>query len=132
MSGKHVGFGLIGTGMAAGFHAQELRHVEGAKLVAVCSRDETKVRRFAEEHRAAAWYTDYHHLLDDDNVDVVCVLTPTGLHSEMTVAASRAGKHVLVDKPLETTLAKADEMIRKDAEWSGDEFVQQSDALARG
>jgi predicted dehydrogenase len=107
-----VGFGLVGTGMAGGFHARELAFVEGAELVAVCSRNENNVRRFAEEHGVKTWATNYRELLDNDDVDVVCVLVPTGLHAELTIAASQAGKHVLVEKPLETTLAKADEMIR--------------------
>ncbi len=112
MNHGHIGFGLVGTGMAGGFHARELRFVEGAELVGVCSRNEENVRRFAREHGVRSWSTDYRELLDNDDVDVVCVLAPTGVHREITIAASEAGKHVLVEKPLETTLAKADEMIR--------------------
>ncbi len=107
-----VGFGLVGTGMAGGFHAKELAFVDGAKLVAVCSRNEENVRRFADEYGVQRWATDYRDLLESDAVDVICVLTPTGSHREIVIAASEAGKHVLVEKPLETTLAKADDMIR--------------------
>ena len=107
-----VGFGLVGTGMAGGFHAKELPFVEGAKLAAVCSRNERTVRRFADEYGVDHWATDYRALLDNDEVDVICVLTPTGTHRDIVLAASEAGKHVLVEKPLDTTLAKADEMIR--------------------
>ena len=107
-----IGFGLVGTGMAGGFQAKELAFVDGAQLVAVCSRNEENVRRFADEYGVQRWATDYRDLLESDAVDVVCVLTPTGSHREIVIAASEAGKHVLVEKPLETTLAKADEMIR--------------------
>src|SRR5712691_640584 len=72
--------------MAGGFHAKELRHVRGGRLTAVCSRD--------------------------PEVDVVCVLTPTGTHLEVARAASATGKHVLVEKPLDINLERADEMIR--------------------
>ncbi len=70
-----VGFGLVGTGMAGGFHARELSFVDGAKLVAVCSRNEENVRRFADEYGVQRWTTDYRHLFDYFAVDVVCVLT---------------------------------------------------------
>jgi len=107
-----VGFGLVGTGMAGGFHAKELPFVEGGRLVAVSSRNEKNVRQFADEHGVERWATDYRELLDDDAVDVICVLTPTGTHEEIAIAASEAGKHVLIEKPLETTLAKADAIVR--------------------
>jgi len=107
-----VGFALVGTGMAGGFHAPELRHVRGAELVAVCSRNEERVRAFAAEHGVAHWFTDYRELLKLDQVDVVNVNVPTGLHAELTLAASEAGKHVLVEKPLEINLTRADKMIR--------------------
>ena len=73
-----IGFGLVGTGMAGGFQAKELAFVDGAKLVAVCSRNEENVRRFADEYGVQRWATDYRDLLESDAVDVVCVLTPTG------------------------------------------------------
>ncbi len=112
MKNGKLGFGLIGTGMAGLTHAREMRFVEGAELVAVCSRDPEKVSEFAKEYGVPRWYTDYRDMLNDDGVDVVCVLAPTGLHAEITIAASNAGKHVIVEKPLETSLAKADEVIR--------------------
>ena len=98
--------------MAGEFHAKELCFVEKAELIAVCSRNERTVRQFAKRHGVRHWYTDYRQLLDNKEVDVVNVLSPTGLHADMTVAASEAGKHVLVEKPLEINLVKADEMIR--------------------
>ena len=107
-----IGFGLVGTGMAGIFHAKELRHVRGGRLMAVCSRDERRLRSFADEYRVPRWYTDYRRLIEDPDVDVVCVLVPTGNHAEVTIAASNAGKHVLVEKPLEINLERADEMIR--------------------
>ncbi len=112
MKNGKIGFGLVGTGMAGDFHAKEFGFVEGAELVAVCCRNEDNARRFAETHGAPRWHTDYRRLIENKDVDVVNVLVPTGLHAEVTVAASQAGKHVLVEKPLETNLEKADEMIR--------------------
>ena len=111
MKDGKIGFALIGTGMAGLTHARELKFVKDAKLVAVCSRSEERVRQFAQEF-GAQWYTDYRALLKNPDVDVVNVLVPTGQHGEVTIAASNAGKHVLVEKPLEINLERADEMIR--------------------
>jgi len=112
MKNGKVGFGLVGTGMAGLIHARELPHVPDARLVAVCSRRKDKVQAFAEEFGAERWYTDYHDLIADKEVDVVNVLLPTGEHRDVTVEAARAGKHVLVEKPLDINLERADEMIR--------------------
>jgi predicted dehydrogenase len=112
MKNGKVGFGLVGTGMAGLIHARELPHVPEARLVAVCSRHKDRVRAFAEEFGAERWYTNYHDLIADPDVDVVNVLLPTGQHRDVTVEAARAGKHVLVEKPLEINLERADEMIR--------------------
>lgn len=118
MRNGKIGFALVGTGMAGLTHARELRFVQDAELVAVCSRSEDRVRQFAREFGVAAWYTDYRELLKNPEVDVVNVLVPTGEHAEVTVAAARAGKHVLVEKPLEITLERADEMIRTCADFN--------------
>jgi UDP-N-acetyl-2-amino-2-deoxyglucuronate dehydrogenase len=107
-----IGFGLVGTGMAGLTHAREVAFVEDAELVAVCSRNAERVRAFASRFGVPSWYTDYRELLANPDVDVVNVLVPTGQHAEVTIAASDAGKHVLVEKPLEINLARADEMIR--------------------
>ena len=97
---RSVRFGLIGTGMAGLTHARELRFVRNAELIAVASRREDQVRQFAYDYEVKHWYTDYRELLSNKDVDVVCVLVPTGLHAEVAIAASEAGKHVLVEKPL--------------------------------
>jgi len=107
----NIGFGLVGTGMSGGFMAKELDFVDGGELVAVCSRNESNVREFARTHDAMHWFTDYRRLVEHDDVDVVVVSVPTGLHADVTIAASNAGKHALVEKPLETTLERADRMI---------------------
>src|SRR2546430_1206152 len=98
--------------MAGGFHAKELRHVRGGRLTAVCSRDPGRLQAFAREWEVPRRYTHFSELCRDSEVDVVCVLTPTGTHLEVARAASAAGKHVLVEKPLDINLERADEMIR--------------------
>ena len=106
-----IGFGLVGTGMSGGFMAKELDFVDGGELVAVCSRNESNVRQFAQTHGSKLWFTDYRRLVEHEDVDVVIVSAPTGVHADVTIAASNAGKHALVEKPLDINLEKADQMI---------------------
>ena len=108
-----IGFGLVGTGMAGGIHAAEFPFVEGAELVAACSRNEDNLRQFAAKFGVPETYTDYRDLVDSPNVDVVVVLVPTGLHRDVALYAARAGKHVIIEKPLDINLERADEIIRE-------------------
>ena len=85
--------------------------MNGAELVAVCSRNEANARGFAKIHGARHWFTDYRRLVEHEDLDVVVVSVPTGLHAEVTIAACHAGKHALVEKPLDTTLERAEMMI---------------------
>jgi predicted dehydrogenase len=112
MTGDKVGFAIAGSGMGAVTHAVELQHIEGAELVAVSSRSEDRARQFAESYGAKRWYSDYRRLLDDKDVDVVVIVTPNGLHLEHAAAAAEAGKHVVVEKPLETTVERAWEIVQ--------------------
>ena len=111
MASEKIGFGLVGTGMSGGFMAQEMNYVEGGELVAVCSRNEANVREFAETNDVKHWFTDYRDLVEHDDVDAVIVSLPSGLHADVTIAASNAGKHALVEKPIEINLERADRMI---------------------
>ena len=111
MDGKQVGFGLVGLGMGGETHARELRAVKGAGLVAVYGRSEQKAKAFADRFGVKRWYTDFQRMLEDKDVDVVDIVTPNGLHRDFAMAAAEAGKHVLVEKPIEITLDRADAMI---------------------
>jgi predicted dehydrogenase len=81
------------------------------RTVAVCDINEQVARERAEEFDVPAVYTDWRDLLDDEDVDAVSVLLPHHLHREVAVAAAEAGKHVLTEKPMATSLAEADDMI---------------------
>ena len=107
---NEIGFGIVGTGMIAKVHAEAIAAIPGARLVAVCGREEASTRAFAGEFGAAA-LTDYTQFLAYPGLQVVNLCTPNGLHAEQGSAAARAGKHVLTEKPLEMTLAKADMLI---------------------
>ncbi len=106
-----TGFGIIGCGMIARFHAAAIEDVRGAKLVACCDVVPDSVDRFAAESGCKPYYK-LNEMLADKDVDIVTVGTPSGAHQEPAVAAAKAGKHVIVEKPLEVTLKRCDAIIR--------------------
>ena len=96
--------------MISRFHARAIEDVRGAKLVACCDLAEDRAKKFAEEVGCTP-YSDLKKMLADPEVDVVTVGTPSGAHMEPAVAAAKAGKHVIVEKPLEVTLKRCDKII---------------------
>jgi predicted dehydrogenase len=106
-----LGFGIVGTGMVARYHAQAIADTQGAYLAAVCRNDPNRAGVAAAE-LGVPCEPDLEALLARDDVDAVCLCSPSGLHAEQAVAAAQAGKHVLVEKPMALTLPDADTMIR--------------------
>ena len=109
--GEPFGFGIIGAGMISAWHAAGINAHPDGRLVAVASRSRDRAERFAAEHGCAV-VSDWHELIRRDDIRAVCICTPSGLHAEQSIAAACAGKHVLVEKPMATTLRGCDEMIR--------------------
>ena len=105
-----LGFGIVGCGMISRFHARAIDDVRGAKLVACHDQFPDSADRLADE----VGCLPYHRLADmlaDPQVDVVVIGTPSGAHMEPAVAAAKAKKHVIVEKPLEITLRRCDRII---------------------
>jgi UDP-N-acetyl-2-amino-2-deoxyglucuronate dehydrogenase len=107
-----IGFGIIGCGMIADFHAKAIADVRGAKLAACFDVYPDAANRVAKSTGCTA-YHDLHEFLADPAVDVVTIGTPSGAHMGPAVAAAKAGKHVIVEKPLEITLGRCDRIIRE-------------------
>ena len=105
-----TGFGIVGCGMISNFHAKALGEIPDARLAACFDMFPASADKFAAAQGCKA-YHDLDAMLADDSVDVVTICTPSGAHRDPAVAALNAGKHVLVEKPLEITLAKCDEII---------------------
>jgi len=103
-------FGLIGCGRIAPHHVRAIQSLAGAKLTAVADIIEERAYRFADDYDAEP-HLDYRDLLRRDDVDVVNICTPSGLHAEMAIAAAQAGKHIMVEKPMAMSLVDADKMI---------------------
>lgn len=106
-----LGFGLVGCGRIFKKHVEAVRETAGARIAAVCDVVPERARA-AGEKLGVPWYVAMEDMLSKQgDVDVVSVLTPSGLHADHCVAAASAGKHVLVEKPMALRLDDADRMI---------------------
>ncbi len=101
---------ILGAGMVARYHAQAIAATPGARLVAMSRSDPSKAAAAAAEFGVPCETSD-EALLARPDVDAVCICTPSGAHARQAIAAARAGKHVLVEKPMALTVADADAMI---------------------
>jgi UDP-N-acetyl-2-amino-2-deoxyglucuronate dehydrogenase len=108
---NETGFGIIGCGVGATFHLKGIRNAQNAKVIAVADMDPQKAEMFAKENHIPTWYDDYQKLLSRSDIEIICICTPSGLHSDIAVEAAKAGKHILCEKPMDVTLAAADRMI---------------------
>lgn len=109
--GNKIRFGIIGGGMAGPLNAGALRDIPEAEIVAFCDINEKVAKEFSTEYGIPYYYTDYRDLLARQDIDAVCVVTPPFLHEEMVVAAAKAGKHVMCEKPIAVDCNAADRMI---------------------
>lgn len=108
-------FAIIGCGTIAPTHARCIAELPDARLVAVYDLIPERAAALAGKFGAAV-AEDYQSVLSRRDIDVICVLTPSGTHADIGAAAARAGKHVIVEKPMDVTLEKADALIRACAE----------------
>jgi UDP-N-acetyl-2-amino-2-deoxyglucuronate dehydrogenase len=104
------GFGIIGCGMIANFHARAIQDIRGASLVGCYARRDEQAKKFAAEHGCTT-YSTLESMLADPAIQIVTICTPSGAHLEPALTAAKAGKHVIVEKPLEITLKRCDRMI---------------------
>jgi UDP-N-acetyl-2-amino-2-deoxyglucuronate dehydrogenase len=111
---RPLGCALVGCGMIARFHARALAEVPGARLAALVTRTPAHAEKLLAETGAdpVPVHTDLAAALKQPDVDVVIITTPSGAHLEPAVAAAGAGKHVVVEKPLEITTGRCDQIIQ--------------------
>lgn len=108
--GKTVRFGIIGAGMISHFHAKAIQDAPGAELISVYSTGRERRDDFVAKHGVVG-YDNLDCFLADPSLDAVAIATPTGHHRDPAVAAAKAGKHILCEKPLETTPERAQDII---------------------
>ena len=103
-------FAILGCGMIAGIHAAAITAMPGAILAGAYDAVEERSIALAKKYGCFAYPTQ-QALLEDKDVDIVCICTPSGLHASAAIAAANAGKHVIVEKPMALNLADADAVI---------------------
>lgn len=107
-----LGWGILGIGTIADKAiAPAINALKDGRLVGLVSRDRERAGAFAQKHGAQHAYSSYDEMLGNKEIDIVYIATPNALHAEQAVAAARAGKHVLCEKPLALTAADAQRVV---------------------
>jgi len=105
-----IGFGLAGTGNMARQHAGEISRIKNARLLAVYSSSAERAEKFANKYGARA-YTDYDKMLSNPDIQIIDIVTKNNLHAELGIRAAQRGKHVIVEKPIDVSLEKAEKLV---------------------
>ncbi len=103
-------FGIIGLGLIADFHAKAIEAMEGAVVHSCMSRSEKKAVLFGEKYGCRA-FTSMEEMLEDPELDIVTICTPSGNHLEPSLLAIKAGKHLIIEKPMEVTLDRCNTIL---------------------
>jgi len=111
MAKKQFGFGIIGTGLISDFHAKAIEAIANASLVGVYNINKNKADAFAARHNCIA-YNTLEEMANAPDIDIVCICTPSGAHLDPAIVCIEGGKHCLIEKPLEVTLEKCDQIIQ--------------------
>jgi len=104
------GFGIVGLGLIAEFHAKAIREMKKGKLVACLSRSQTKADAFGKKYSCTG-YSSMNAFCSHPGLDIVTICTPSGAHLEPSLKIAEAGKHLIVEKPLEISLERCDKII---------------------
>ena len=108
---KKVRCGIVGLGQIGPMHCESVSQIENAQLVCVCDLDEEKAKKYAQMYRCD--YTlSFDELIARDDIDLIHVCLPSGMHAEFGCKAAKAGKNVIVEKPIDVSLEAADRLIQ--------------------
>lgn len=105
-----IGVGIIGTGTWGAMHARTYASVAAVEVRGVADIVQARAQALASQYGAMP-YTGYHELLADPRIDAVSIVTPDFAHAEIALAAARAGKHILAEKPLAMTVTECEAII---------------------
>ena len=108
---EKVKFGIIGAGLWGEMHARTYWNHPLVEIGGVCDMNEARAKQIAAQYEAEQHYTDYRALLKRDDIAAVSIVTPDFAHTEIAVAAARAGKHILLEKPMATTVADCEKIL---------------------
>ena len=115
---KKYNFAIYGCGMIANIHADAIKSLEEANLFAVADVKMSYATAFAQKHETIA-YADYNALLENEEIDIICLCTPNGTHAELALKALEYGKNVVTEKPMAITTFDCDRMIKSAKKSSG-------------
>jgi predicted dehydrogenase len=114
MNGAPIGFGIVGTGMIANYHAKAIRALRetcGVRVVGALDSVLERARSFAQQNDVPSYTDAPEGFFANPDIHVVCITTPSGAHLEPALQAIRAGKHIIVEKPLEITVERVDTLL---------------------
>ncbi len=104
-------FALVGAGLFGEMHAKVYGNHPGAELALVCDIDESRARQIADRYGAPRSCSDWREVAADESIDAVSVSTPDFAHTDISVGLAEAGKHLLIEKPLATTVEECEQII---------------------
>jgi len=110
IANRKAGIGIVGCGIIADVQAQAIGQSSMVDLVSVYSRNQDNAARIGEKYDVA-WSTNWDEFITNDEIDIVSVCTPSGNHLDYGKMAAEAGKNVVVEKPIEVTLERANQLI---------------------
>ena len=110
-SRREFSVALVGCGRISKNHFEAIGKVDGLKLVAVCDAVESRARAAGDDF-GVPWFTAHADMLARVDAQIVTICTPSGLHAQQGIAAARAGKHVVTEKPMSITLEQADALVQ--------------------
>lgn len=110
MADNNFGVGVVGLGNISTIHAQAINNSDRGRLVAAYSSSGDKIQDFRNTYQING-YTSYEDFLNDPDLDVVSICTPSGTHLDFGTKAAEAGKHLVVEKPIEVSLERAETLI---------------------
>ena len=103
-------FAVVGAGFMGSTHVRAIQAIPGARVAVVSARTETTGRALAESCQAD-WTPDYREAVTRDDVDIVSICTPSGFHLQPAELAAQSGKQLIIEKPLEITVERADRIL---------------------
>jgi len=106
-----MNFAIVGCGHIAKKHAEAIRQIDGAVLAAVCDKIPENMEPYVQDFGARA-FVDYDKLLDDPDIHIVNICTPSGTHAPLAVKAAASKKHIVLEKPMALTLEDAEAIIQ--------------------
>ncbi len=109
---SEIKFAVVGCGNIGRRHIAVIEAEERAAVVAICDVEKGKCEKIVETYGKIPSYTDYAKMLSETEADIISICTPHGLHAEMAIAAAKAGKHILVEKPMALSIKDAERMVQ--------------------